>query len=279
MPGTYHFLPCPLRVLVAEDSVNDTFFIIRELQRGGYNVSFERVETPAAMQAALEAHPWDLIISDYLMPQFNGLAALALFQQRKLDIPFIMVSGALGEERAVEVLKAGAHDCIMKNALGRLVPAVKRELGAAHERRTRRQAEASAAYLASIVQSCGDAIVGQTLEGTVVSWNTGAERLYGYSAVEMIGRPFSTLLLPERRDEPAWLLSRVGKGHPVGQFETVRLRKDGAPIQVIVTVSPIRDSQGNLIGISTVARENMRRKAAHAPRAAVSEGLAAATPR
>lgn len=254
------FISSPLRVLVVEDSVNDTFFIIRELQRGGYNVSFDRVETQAAMQAALEASPWDLIISDYAMPQFSGAAALALFRRRRLDIPFIIVSGALGEERIVEVLKAGAHDCVMKNALGRLVPTVRRELEEAHERRTRSQNEAAVAYLASIVQSCTDAIVGETLEGTVVSWNMGAERLYGYSALEMIGRPSASLVPPEQLNEWQALLAHLEQDRYEDQFEAARLRKDGRPVQVSLRVSPILDPAGRIVGRSTVARESIRRQ-------------------
>src|SRR5512142_1844444 len=95
----------PLRVLIIEDSVDDTFFIVRELQRGGFQVDFERVETALAMREALESGSWDLIISDYLMPQFDGLSALNLYKQMAIDIPFIVVSGAMGEELAVQIVK------------------------------------------------------------------------------------------------------------------------------------------------------------------------------
>ena len=106
----------PLRVLVVEDSVDDTFFIVRELQKGGFHVDFERVETAAAMQEALRGGQWDLVISDYSMPQFDGEAALALYLQSGSDAPFIMVSGAVGEERAVELLKRAST--IQERALG-----------------------------------------------------------------------------------------------------------------------------------------------------------------
>src|SRR5436189_509061 len=139
----------PLRVLIVEDSVEDTFFIVRELQRGGFNVSFERVETRQTMQKALATQTWDIIISDYSLPRFGGVAALALYQEHGLDMPFIIVSGAIGEDRAVEMVKAGAHDYVMKDNLSRLVPAVEDELRATQERRIRRQTEAATAYLAS----------------------------------------------------------------------------------------------------------------------------------
>jgi two-component system, cell cycle sensor histidine kinase and response regulator CckA len=166
-------MPGPLRVLVVEDSVDDTLLIVNELKRGGLEPVDERVETAAAMRAALEVHEWDLIICDYSMSHFDGPEALAIHQQTGLDIPFISVSGTVGEEAVAEMMKAGAHDYVMKHHLARMVPAVKRELRAAQERRDRRHTEAVSAYLASIVEFCDDAIIGKTLDGIVVSWNSG----------------------------------------------------------------------------------------------------------
>ena len=249
-------MPNRLKVLIVEDSVNDTFFVVRELQRGGFQVSFERVETQAAMQAALDAQRWDLVISDYSMPQFSGTAALALFMQRGLDVPFIIVSGAIGEDRAIELLKAGANDCVMKDNLARLVPAIRRELDAAQQRRVTRQTEIAAAFLASLVRSCEEAIVGKTLEGAVVSWNAAAERLYGYSAVEMVGNSISKLYPPAQYEELSQLLERVGRGDRVG-----------TPLEVALTLSPVRDRSGTIIGASTIVRavpENCQRGQVHA---------------
>src|SRR6266404_1033284 len=96
-----------LRALIVEDSVEDTFFIVRELQRGGFIVSFERVETRMGMQAALKAQNWDIIISDYSLPQFGGPAALALYQQSGQDIPFIIVSGGMAETGPWKLSKPG----------------------------------------------------------------------------------------------------------------------------------------------------------------------------
>src|SRR5438132_3378278 len=202
----------PLRVLVVEDSEDDTLLMMRELRRSGFEPVSERVETAGAMGAAFERCSWDLVISDYALPKFSGAAALSLFQDRRLDIPFIIVSGALGEERAVEMMKAGAHDYVLKHNLARLPEAVKRELRAAQERRARRQNEATMAYLASIVASCQDAIVGETLDGTVVSWNGGAEALYGYSAEEMIGRSIAILIPPNRPQDLPDLFEKLKQG-------------------------------------------------------------------
>src|SRR5271165_6077363 len=149
-------MPNPLRVLIVEDSVDDTFRIVRELQRGGFNVDFERVETPGSMLKALRAGTWDLVISDLSMPLFGGAAALAVYQHSGLEAPFILISGTTGEDLAVEMLKAGAHHYVMKDNLDKLAPAVNRELRASQERRIRGRIEATQTYLASVVNSCSD---------------------------------------------------------------------------------------------------------------------------
>lgn len=131
-----------LRVLLIEDSENDALLIDRYLLRGGYETTLERVWTVADLQAALDDQTWDVIISDYSLPEFNGLGALQLVKQKQLDTPFIVVSGAIGEDLAVDIVKAGAHDYVMKNNLARLAPAITRELREAEIRRQRNLAEA-----------------------------------------------------------------------------------------------------------------------------------------
>jgi len=104
----------PLRVLIVEDSKADAELLLLELERGGYEPRWQRVDTPEAMSAALENESWDIIISDYVMPRFNGLDALRLVQEKGLDLPFIVTSGKIDEDVSVEVLKAGAHDFVVK---------------------------------------------------------------------------------------------------------------------------------------------------------------------
>ena len=130
-----------LRVLVVEDSATDAKLVIRQLQRTGRSVEFERVETAEAMRAALEHHAWDVVTSDWSMPKFTAPAALGILKEMRLDLPFIIVSGTIGEEIAVEAMRAGAHDFLLKDKLGRLPPAVERELRECKERAARRQAE------------------------------------------------------------------------------------------------------------------------------------------
>jgi len=118
----------PLRALIVEDVEQDALLVVRELRRGGFDVAFERVDTPEAMAAALEKESWDVVISDYSMPRFSAPMALGLVNKRRPGLPFIIVSGTVGEDVAVEAFHAGAHDFMAKGKLARLVPAVEREL-------------------------------------------------------------------------------------------------------------------------------------------------------
>src|SRR5262245_22159479 len=142
-----------LAVLVIEDSENDALLLLEELRKKGYDVIYERVETAAAMTSALERRKWDVILWDYTMPDFSGPLALKLLSDKKLDLPFIVVSGTYGEEAAVDMMKAGANDYITKANLSRLVPAIERELEAAQSRQACARAEQAMRHLAAIIES------------------------------------------------------------------------------------------------------------------------------
>ena len=130
----------PLRVLFIEDSDDDAALQVRLLRQAGYDVAFERIDTSKALTQALDER-WDIIISDHSMPNFSGTEALRLVREKGLEIPFIFVSGTIGEEAAVAALKVGAQDYLMKTNLGRLIPAVQRELREAEDRREHRRLE------------------------------------------------------------------------------------------------------------------------------------------
>ncbi len=134
----------PLSVLMVEDSDEDTDLVIRELRGGGYDVSFERVDTPQAMSATLENRTWDVVICDFSVPHFGCAGALRLLRGKNLDTPFIYLSGTIGEETAVAAMKEGAHDYVTKGGLKRLLPAIKRELKEAEQRRAKAQLERQA---------------------------------------------------------------------------------------------------------------------------------------
>ena len=133
-------LSSPLRVLLVEDSINDTFLVVRELERGGLEVEFERVETAQYMEAALEQKTWDLVIFDCGVSQLDGVKALEIYRRKQLEIPLILISGLAKEGQALEMLKCGAHDYVPKDNLARLAPAVRRELQNAEQRQLGRKA-------------------------------------------------------------------------------------------------------------------------------------------
>jgi len=130
-----------LRILIIEDSENDAFLLVREIRRLGYEFETARVETADAVRAALAKESWDLIICDYSLPQFDATSALGILKSTDLDIPFIIVSGTIGEEMAGNAVKSGAHDFIVKGKYARLGPAMERELRDAEVRREQRRAE------------------------------------------------------------------------------------------------------------------------------------------
>jgi PAS domain S-box-containing protein len=183
----------PLRVLVVEDSEDDALLVVRQLREGGYDVTWERVETSGGLNAALGRGSWDLVISDYSMPHFSGPAALNEIQNRGLDLPFIIVSGTIGEDVAVAAMKAGVHDYLMKRNLARLVPAVERELHEAAVRRDRQRIEAdliaSEVRYRRLFESAKDGILilnGET--GKVLDVNPMLIEKLGFSREQFLGR-------------------------------------------------------------------------------------------
>lgn len=131
----------PLQVLIIEDNEDDLQLALRELRKGGYDVTFERVETAEALIAALDRQPWDIILSDYSMPNFSAPAALQIVLEKDSDLPFLIISGTVGEDTAVAAMKAGASDFFTKDKLTRLIPAIQRAMQEANERRKRKWAE------------------------------------------------------------------------------------------------------------------------------------------
>ncbi len=137
-----------LRVLIIENSTEDAELLIRELRTGGYDPAYERVETSAALVTALNKQTWDIVLSDYGLPQLTGVEALARVRERELDMPFIFISGTIGEAAAVEAMKAGAQDYVIKGNTSRLLPMVERQLHEAAVRRQHQREEETVEYLA-----------------------------------------------------------------------------------------------------------------------------------
>jgi PAS domain S-box-containing protein len=182
-----------LRVLHVEDSERDAALLTRHLSRAGYELISERVEAPEAMRAALDRQECDVILCDYSMPHFNALSALALLKEMRVDIPFIIISGTVGEAVAVEAMRAGAHDYLMKDNLVRLAPTIERELKEAENRRARRHAEealqASELRYRRLFESAKDGIlILEPVSGQIVDVNPFLIDLLGYSKEELVGK-------------------------------------------------------------------------------------------
>ena len=180
----------PLRVLVVEDSEFDARMLVGLLKAGGFEPEFRKVETAPQMSAALDSVAWEIILADYNMPEFSAPKALELLQETKLDIPFIIVSGGIGEDTAVAAMKAGAHDYLMKGNLARLVPAVERELRDAEVRASRREAvkelRESEMRHRSLIENASDIIAVLDCKGMIQFASPTCERVLGKNERELL---------------------------------------------------------------------------------------------
>jgi PAS domain S-box-containing protein len=253
-----------LRALIVEDLERDAELLVLELQRGGYEVSFARVQTAESMQASLQ-EDWDVVLSDYTMPRFSALAALEVLRQTGRDIPFIIVSGTIGEEAAVEGLKAGAHDFVVKDRLARLSHAIEREVREAHMRRERRDATA---LLDSLYETApvGLAFVDRDLR--VVRINEKLAVMNGLPAADYLGRRARDLLptLGPSIEETHRRVLETGR--PILDVE-ISGETPAAPGQRrhwLVNHYPVRDSRGAILGVGSMVVEITERKRAEAER-------------
>jgi PAS domain S-box-containing protein/diguanylate cyclase (GGDEF)-like protein len=379
----------PIRVLILEDSPSDAELMVEALRRAGFDPGWERVATQAEFVSRLEPEP-DLILSDYGLPGFTGLEAVRLARARGLDVAFILVSGSIGEGIAVEVMREGADDYLLKDRMARLgqaaiqaiekkklrdemrraeramqeseerfraafeqagvgmalrgmeprqsrwlrvnqklcdilgytrdellqltsvdiTPPEDRDLAIEYNEKLlkgeitsysrekryvrkdgriiwanitltavtgpdgrrshiisviedvteRKRVEAERMQLAAIVENSNDAIIGRSLDGTITSWNAGAERLLGYSASEAIGRPMTFVLSPGQPVRTAEINEKVIRGEAVPPHETRRRTKDGRVIDVMSSVSSLRDGEGRVVGSSQILHDITERK-------------------
>jgi PAS domain S-box-containing protein len=373
----------PLKLLCLEDSPKDAEIILELLTDTGYDLTVDCIATKKDYAALLRANKYDIILSDFKLPGFDAFEALRLSMDVCPDVPFICISGSIGEEIAIELIKQGAVDYILKDRLVRLPLAIKRALDEVREKEARRRTEESlrdseerykksfedhsavklildpdtgaildanhaavqyygwshkeltrmkiqqintlsaeqvkaeltsavtknqvrfefchrradgsirdvevfsskieikgkkfldsivhditerkqteekANRLAAIVQSSDDAIIGKTLDGIITSWNKGAEKIYGYTESEIIGKSISILLPEANKDEMVEILLKLREGKHVEHYETIRRSKAGRNIYMSLTVSPIFDAEGKIIAVSTIGRDITERK-------------------
>jgi diguanylate cyclase (GGDEF)-like protein/PAS domain S-box-containing protein len=191
----------PLRVLVVEDSEADAVLLTRQLRQSGYEPRAVRVDTAEEMHRLLDQQSWDLVVADYSMPRFNAVAALMLLKEKGLDVPFIILSGTIGEETAVEAMKAGAHDYIMKGNAARLIPAIERELREAVERATRRKAERrvheNERRFRSLIERSSDITTVVDRTGRILYASPSVKRLLGRPPEDLVGSNIEEHVHPE----------------------------------------------------------------------------------
>jgi phosphoserine phosphatase RsbU/P len=261
----------PLRVLIVEDSEDDALLLVFELRRGDYAPVFRRVESYDAMRRALAEEGWDLVISDYVLPGFSGLEALRLVRQSGLDLPFIIVSGKIGEDTAVNCMKEGANDYLIKGNISRLVPAIEREMQEAEVRRKRREAEAalirSERRYKRLVAAVTDYIYTVTIkDGAVVktSHGPGCLSVTGYSHEEYVANPFLwyQMIYEEDRAAVTSLTEAIKAGQEMPPLEHRIRHKDGSIRWVINTIVPRFSEQGELIGYDGLISDITERKRA-----------------
>jgi len=250
----------PLRLLLVEDSENDALLLVRELTRAGFEPVVERVETAVAMQAALDRQGWDIVLGDYSMPQFGGAAALALLRERGLDVPFIIVSGTIGEERAVAAMKAGASDYVPKDKLKRLVPVIERELREAAGRRERRRAEAALreaeAGYSTLVEQAPVGIYRSNPAGRFLSANRALACILGYdSPAELLGLDMTRDVYADPAERQRLLDRDSYTEREYDEVEATWKRKDGRRLTVQLSVRAVRDGSGDVEYYETFVRD------------------------
>jgi PAS domain S-box-containing protein len=249
----------PLRVLL-EDSAPDAELIVAHLEASGCKIHHERVQNAAMMEDALNRERWDVVLCDYTLPSFGVIPALDVLKRKKLDLPFVVVSGTIGEKLAVEVMKAGAHDFVVKDNLARLAPAIEREMREAQVRAQRAADVEKLFYLAAIVDSTAEAIISQNLEGIITTWNAGARQLLGYTEKEAVGQSVFMIIPESLRSTRVEIFETLRAGKQIEPFETKRLRKDGVEVDVYLAISPIKDAEGRLLGASAISYDITERK-------------------
>ena len=187
-----------LRILILEDDEADAELIQHELRKANIIFKSQRVQTRDAFQKKLFDFEPDLILADYTLPAFDGSSALRMVKEKNPDVPFIFVSGTIGEDFAIESLKSGATDYVLKDRLCRLVPAVDRALSEAAEkieyRKARKALEESEMRFRSVVQSANDAIILTDGKNDIIFWNKGAAAIFGYLEEEVLGKSIQHIM-------------------------------------------------------------------------------------
>src|SRR5579862_2690099 len=240
----------PLRVLFIDESDAAARTSLEELRRGGFEPVWERVDSEPAFHAALQQR-WELIIADHTASGFSAVGALRVLEAEHADIPFIVVSRAVGEEVLIAAMKAGVHDYVSTRYLARLVPAVERELREAAERCARRHAEealrAGEQRYRDIVETSHDWMWTADLDGVLTFSNQALAHVLGYAPDSSLGRPLFEFLAPSHATAFRAFLKSVHNSAAQLETEAVMLSKDRKPLRLSIRATALRDGCGRAI--------------------------------
>ncbi|MDI6741476.1 MAG: PAS domain S-box protein [Smithella sp.] len=256
-----------LKALMIDDSEDDVLLILRELKKGGYLPDYQRIETAAAMKKALKESHWDIVLCDYKMPSFSAPSAIDLLKKTKIDLPIIIISGTIGEETAIECMRLGAQDYIMKSNLSRLCPAIARELEEAKMRFHKTQSETllwqSEEKYRTILENIEDGYYEVDLTGNFTFFNDAVCRTLGYSREELTGMNNRQFTDKENAKILFQTFNQVYKtGQPTKGLDWQVIRKNGIKRYIEASVSLIKDHAGTPSGFRGIIRDITERKRA-----------------
>lgn len=267
----------PLKLLLVEDMEDDEFLLLRALKKSGYEVRHQRVESAEEMRRALQSEDWDLVISDYNLPQFSALAALEVYHQVGKDLPFLIVSGTVGEETAVTALRSGAHDFLIKGKYSRLGPAIERELKEAGERRARREAEfaltESQRRFQSLIENSLDIITVVGVDGRITYASPSIKTVLGYEPERAVGKALEEFAHPSDREIIRSVLAELLECDGENRTVEFRLKDENGSWLVLEAIGKSMVSDPVVGGIVVNSRDVTQRKAVESRLKAANEEL------
>lgn len=253
-------------VLVVDDDQDVALVCCLHLEAAGFEV--EHVGSAGAAMEAIERHRPDVVLLDYMLPDFDGVEVTRRLRgdRATAGVPVVMLTARTDDQDQVAAWEAGVSDYLTKPFEGaKLVAIVHQAITRSARDEVERRQEAMRslrggeaerrAHLATIVEESSDAVIGKSLDGEITYWNRAAARLYGWAEDEVLGSSISLITAPEHTDETFQLLEQVRMGQVIEAFETVRVHRDGRRIQVSLSVSPVRDAEGRVVGVATIARD------------------------
>jgi PAS domain S-box-containing protein len=249
-----------LKILYLEDRAEDAEIVLRLLKKSDFRFESLLAMDQKEFLEALDSYEPDIILSDNSLPNFNASEALRIVQQRCINVPFILVTGAVSEEFAAQIIKLGADDYILKDRLTRLPAAMEAAIQKKQAEADLRTHEMEISFQSELLAAVGQSVIATDLEGKIIYWNKAAENNYGWKLEEVIGRQIVDVTPSvHSREQSITIMDKLAKGNSwSGEFMVQR--KDGSTFPALVTDSPIRNQQGDLIGIIGVSTDISEQK-------------------